>query len=93
MIVLLQSVVFCFDAFSSREPVSTSLENALKPLAGVGVTDGQHEEAEAHGQHDDVQHECSFVCSGRFCRALRAKVCEPRQAAVDRSGLELQPAP
>src|SRR5947207_7460622 len=25
---------FCFDAFSSRELVSTSLENALVPLAG-----------------------------------------------------------
>ena len=30
---------------------------ALKPFAGVGVTDGDREEAEAEGQHDDVQHE------------------------------------
>jgi hypothetical protein len=27
------SLIFCFDAFSSREPVSTSLENA--PIAPV----------------------------------------------------------
>ena len=25
-----RALIFCFDAFSSREPVSTSLENALK---------------------------------------------------------------
>jgi hypothetical protein len=24
-----RALIFCFDAFSSREPVSTSLENAL----------------------------------------------------------------
>jgi hypothetical protein len=24
-----RALVFCFDAFSSREPVSTSLENAI----------------------------------------------------------------
>jgi hypothetical protein len=29
-----QAVYFCFDAFSSREPVTTSLENALKGLQG-----------------------------------------------------------
>jgi hypothetical protein len=35
------ALVFCFDAFSSREPVPTSLENALsRALAGArsGVT-------------------------------------------------------
>jgi hypothetical protein len=36
--VLMES--FCFDAFSSREPVSTSLENALAPgVAGPGADD------------------------------------------------------
>ena len=29
----------------------------LKPFADVAVTDRRHEEAEAEGQHDDVQHE------------------------------------
>lgn len=28
----------------------------LKPLAGIGVADSHHEEAQAKGQHDDVQH-------------------------------------
>ncbi|NEU97240.1 hypothetical protein FNJ47_15700 [Bradyrhizobium sp. UFLA 03-164] len=28
---------FCFDAFSSREPGSTSLENALEQSIGAGV--------------------------------------------------------
>ena len=29
----------------------------LEPFAGVGVTHRPREEAEAEGQHDDVQHE------------------------------------
>ena len=29
----------------------------LKPFAGVGVTHRHREEAEAEGQHDDVQHQ------------------------------------
>jgi hypothetical protein len=37
------------------------LQSVLEPLTGVGVTDGQHEEAEAEGQHEDVQHDCSFT--------------------------------
>src|SRR5947207_14100972 len=32
---------FCFDAFSSREPVSTSLENALPLAAAAMVGDGR----------------------------------------------------
>jgi hypothetical protein len=28
----------------------------LKSLAGIGVADSDREEAEAKGQHDDVQH-------------------------------------
>jgi hypothetical protein len=28
----------------------------LKSLAGIGVADGDHEEAQPKGQHDDVQH-------------------------------------
>ena len=41
---------------------------ALKSFAGVGVTDRRREEAEAEGQHDDVQHEVLLVAlvSGRF---------------------------
>jgi hypothetical protein len=37
----------------------------LKPFAGVGVTDGGREEAEAEGQHDDVQHEMLLCVPGR----------------------------
>jgi hypothetical protein len=29
------ALIFCFDAFSSREPVSTSLENAIASLPGL----------------------------------------------------------
>jgi hypothetical protein len=29
----------------------------LKPFAGVGVADACREQAEAEGQHDDIQHE------------------------------------
>jgi hypothetical protein len=29
----------------------------LKPFAGVGVAYADHEEAEAEGQHDDIQHD------------------------------------
>jgi hypothetical protein len=41
-------------------------ENALRtsePLAGVGVADGQNEEAEAEGQHEDVEHRMLLVAS------------------------------
>ena len=40
----------------------------LEPFAGVGVTHRRHEEAEAEGQHDDVQHEmllCAVICGAR----------------------------
>ena len=33
----------------------------LKSLAGVGVADSDREEAEAKGQHDDVQHPILLV--------------------------------
>jgi hypothetical protein len=39
----------------------------LKPFAGVGVTHRHDEEAEAEGQHDDIQHEvllCVVICGG-----------------------------
>ena len=29
----------------------------LKPLAGVGISDRNHEEADAEGQHNNIQHE------------------------------------
>jgi hypothetical protein len=36
----------------------------LKPFTGVGVTDGDREEAEAEGQHEDVQHEMLLYGAG-----------------------------
>ena len=54
-----------------------------KPFAGVGVTDAQHEEAEAEGQHDDVQHEfapmrCDLRAQkGRPSRLSRVERCHP----------------
>ncbi len=46
-----------------------------KPLAGVSVADGHHEEAEPEGQHDDVQHGMLLVA----CLAMRLL----RTAAAD----------
>ena len=41
----------------------------LKPFAGVAVTYRQHEEAQAEGQHDDIQHEVLLVAlvSVHYC--------------------------
>src|ERR1700733_6963730 len=39
-----------------------------EPFAGVGVTHRRHEEAEAEGHHEDVQHElllCGIICAAR----------------------------
>jgi hypothetical protein len=46
-------------AFSSEVGTGSREENAanLQPLAGIGVADRGHEEAEAKRQHDNVQHE------------------------------------
>ena len=33
----------------------------LKSFAGVGVTDRDHEEAQAEGQHHEIQHEVLLV--------------------------------
>ncbi len=33
----------------------------LKAFVGVGVTYSRHEEAEAEGQHDEIQHEVLLV--------------------------------
>jgi hypothetical protein len=41
----------------------------LKSFAGVGVTHRRREEAEAEGQHDDVQHE--MLLCGMTCGAIR----------------------
>jgi hypothetical protein len=55
----------------------------LKPFAGVGVAYAHHEEAEAEGQHDNVEHErllCAAIrgtreeLPSRFCRVER---CHP----------------
>jgi hypothetical protein len=42
----------------------------LEPFAGVGVTHRRREEAEAEGQHDDVQHEM-LLCAVMMIRAAR----------------------
>ena len=33
----------------------------LKSFAGIGVTDRHHEETQAEGQHDEIQHEVLLV--------------------------------
>jgi hypothetical protein len=76
-----------FSAIGSRQKTRKNLEY-LKPLAGIGVTDSQHEEAKAQGQHDDVQHECSFA----YCTAQVLRVAG-RPVAVDQLESEPQPVP
>src|SRR6266404_441802 len=48
------SEAFCAKRIPLR--VKETRQN-LKPLAGVGVAYPRHEETEAEGQHDDIQHE------------------------------------
>jgi hypothetical protein len=54
-----------------------------KPFAGVGVAYAHHEEAEAEGQHDNVQHEellCAVICGTREelpSRFRRVERCHP----------------
>src|SRR5258707_14884513 len=43
----------------------------LKSFAGVGVTHRHHEEADAEGQHDDIQHEVLLVALVFRSRPLR----------------------
>jgi hypothetical protein len=76
MVVLLQSVferepALGLDARRIPARVKKSRQS-LKPLAGVGVTYRQHEEAEAEGQHDDIQHEVLLVLSRLFLCATLA---------------------
>ena len=52
----------CFDAFSSREPVSTSLENALAPAQGKVRATKRHRRAE-HERGDPREH----ARDGRDC--------------------------
>ena len=44
--------------------VEDHLDSPLKPFAGVGVAHRHREEAEAKGQHDDVQHEMLLCGAG-----------------------------
>jgi hypothetical protein len=37
-----RALVYCFDAFSSREPVSTSLENAITAIAAFAAKQRHH---------------------------------------------------
>ena len=73
--------------FSSRErfrakwvPVRVKkTRRELKPFAGVGVTDRRREEAEAEGQHEDVQHEMllvTLVSTPKRCVLTRKAKCD-----------------
>jgi len=62
-------------------------ENAaesLKPFAGVGVTQRQHEEAEAKGQHEDVQHQVLLVA---LVSLRHACMLQGRRIALDLHGI------
>src|SRR6202020_2198863 len=52
-----------------RNPVrATKTRQKSEPFAGVGIAHRRHEEAEAEGHHEDVQHElllCGIICGAR----------------------------
>jgi hypothetical protein len=55
---------------AKREPVRMKkTRQKLKSFAGVGVTHRSHKEAEAEGQHENVQHE--MLLFGVTCGAIR----------------------
>jgi hypothetical protein len=60
----------------------------LKPFAGVGVAHCGCEEAEAEGQHDDIQHEVLLVV---LVFVLDYFVFRERRIATDQQGSEAQP--
>src|SRR6266852_4804784 len=71
---LFSSKAFSSEACPGRDPgwvpvrVKKTRQN-LEPFAGVGVTHRHREEAEAEGQHDDVQHEMLLCAVIRGARA------------------------
>jgi hypothetical protein len=69
----------CSSKAFSGGPAPGKTRQNLKSLASIGVTNGRHEEAEAEGQHDDVQHEMLLVARVARFRALFGK------AGCDRS--------
>src|SRR5712664_1447196 len=63
---LFSSKAFSSEACPGRDPgwVQVRVEKTqknLKPFAGVGVTYSHREEAEAEGQHEDIQHQVLLV--------------------------------
>jgi hypothetical protein len=64
MVVLLQSV---YERNGRR--FANETRQKLKSFTGVGVTHGRNEEAEAEGQHENVQHE--MLLCGMACGAIR----------------------
>ena len=60
-----------------------------KPFAGVGVTHRQHEEAEAKGQHEDIQHQVLLVLSRLFLCATLA--CFGEGLTLDRRCIRALP--
>jgi uncharacterized membrane protein len=58
-----RALMFCFDAFSLREPVSTSLENALRlVLAYHQHVKRQHRrQAEQYGPYPERRHQKNIV--------------------------------
>src|SRR6266436_358071 len=93
MVVLLQSVFrarACRGLDARRIPARVKkARQTLKPFAGVGVTHRQHEEAEAKGQHEDVQHQVLLVLSRLFPSAARA-CCRKRGLRWTNTGSQLQ---
>jgi hypothetical protein len=81
MVVFLQGV--CSEVTRVKKT-----RQALKSFAGVGVTDRRREEAEAEGQHDDVQHEVLLVA---LVSARNYRVVSGNRIAVDQEGSKGQP--
>src|SRR5882762_5277234 len=81
MVVLLQSV---FERSMPSDLIRGGSRRNLKPFAGVGVTHRQHEEAEAEGQHEDIQHQVLLVA---LVSLRHACVLQGRRIALDLYGI------
>ena len=79
MVVLLQSV---FERSGYR--LAKKTRQNLKPFAGVGVAHCGREEAEAEGQHDDIQHEVLLVV---LVSKRRLWVLQGTRIALDQHGI------
>jgi hypothetical protein len=63
-----------------------------QPLAGIGVTNSGREQAEAKGQHDDIQH--GFLLAARFSSARSCPGCgkpDCDESIADRIGESVLP--